>query len=166
GRLMNNPQPGDAPWLVSAASNLIMASDAYLIPGLAELAIKPRYLELARQFYSFEIDFLTFYVSTPKSIAEYFNPEFLATGKFGATDFWRLMERNENYRWIMSTPLRNYYGEADEAVPPGIARMPAQIAGLLGTQTTAISAGPLADHRATYLFSLTEIPAWYRQFMH
>jgi hypothetical protein len=108
---------------------------------LAEEAINPDYVEVARQFYNFEIPFEQFFVSTPRTFAEFFKPEFRASAKFGGTAFWNLMESNENYRWAMSTPLRNYYGEIDEAVPPGIAQLPARLAPLFGTKTVAISAG-------------------------
>ena len=164
-RLMNNRQQGDAPWIVSAAANLIMALDTYELPGLAEEAINPDYLPVTRRFYNFEADFFEFIGSTPQDPKDFFNPGFLASGKFGGTPFWNLLESNENYRWAMSTPLRNYFGEVDEAVPPGVAKLPATIAGLMGTRTVAISAGGKADHRGAYLFSLTEVPSWYRQFM-
>jgi hypothetical protein len=48
---------------------------------------------------------------------------------------------------------------------PDVATLPARIAPLFGSTTTAIPAGPKADHRATYLYSLTQLPAWYGQFL-
>jgi pimeloyl-ACP methyl ester carboxylesterase len=164
-RLIFNPQPADALWLVSAASNIILAADAYELPGLAQQAIRPKYLEVARRLYNFEISFETFFAATPSSFKEYFTPAFFESARFGNTPFWNLMEKRENYRWKVSTPLRNFYGEIDEAVPPDMATLPARMAPLFGSTTTAISAGPKADHRATHLYSLTQLPAWYRQFL-
>lgn len=164
-RLMNNPQPGDAPWLVSAASNLLMAVDTYLLPGLAQRAIRPQYLELARSFYRFEIGFAEFFARTPHQFRDYLQPQFMESARLGEDDFWRGLDRQESYRWTASTPLRTYYGEVDEAVPVAIARLPALVGQILGSQTQAISAGPRADHRGAYVFSLPEVQAWHRQFL-
>jgi len=164
-RLMLNPQPIDAKWLVSAASNMILAADAYELPSLAREAIRPEYLEAARKFYAFELSFAAFSAATPSSFKEFFTPAFFASARFGNTPFWNLMEKRENYRWKITTPFRNFYGEVDEVVPPDVANLPARIAPLFGSTTTAIPAGPKADHRATYLYSLTQLPAWYRQFL-
>jgi len=164
-RLMNNPQASDAPWLVAAGSNLLMAVDTYSLPGLAERAIRPEFRELARKFYAFEIGFAEFFSKVPHQFKDYLQPEFLASANFGEGDFWKGLDRSENYRWRVSTPLRNYYGEADEVVPTAIARLPEQVGQILGSQTQAISAGPKSDHRGAYLYSLAHVPAWYASFM-
>jgi dienelactone hydrolase len=164
-RLMLNPQPFDARWLVSAASNMVLAADAYELPGLAQQAIRPEYLEAARKFYQFELSFAAFAAATPSSFQDYFTPELFASARFGNTPFWNLMEKRENYRWKVTTPLRNFYGEVDEAVTPVVATLAARIAPLFGSTTTAVPAGPKADHRATYLYSLTQLQEWHRQFM-
>lgn len=164
-RLMNNPQPSDAVWVASAASNLFLAMDTYLQPGLAEEAIRPEFLAIARQFYNFEISFIDFLQQTPHLLKDYLNPEFMESGKLGTSAFWQLIDTHENYRWTMSAPLRSYYGQVDEAVPAAIVQLPARIAPLLGTSTQALSAGVNSDHRGTYLYSLTKIPAWHRHLM-
>lgn len=164
-RLMNNPQPSDAVWVASAASNLFLAMDTYLQPGLAEEAIRPEFLAIARQFYNFEIGFFDFLQQTPHLLKDYLNPEFMESGKLGTSAFWQLIDTHENYRWSMSTPLRSYYGQVDEAVPAAIVQLPARIAPLLGTSTQALSAGVNSDHRGTYLYSLTKIPAWHMHLM-
>lgn len=164
-RLVNNRQPRDAPWLVAAGSNLLLATDRYEMPGLAKYAIRPEYQNLAKQFYEFKIDFSHFFASTPHTLKDFLQPEFAASGQFGSTQFWQSLDRKENYRWAHSTPLRNYFGEVDEAVPPDIAILPATVSKIFGTDTEAISAGPQADHRATFLYSLTDIPNWHRTFL-
>lgn len=164
-RLMNNPQPTDAVWVPSAASNLFLAMDTYLQPGLAEEAIRPEFLAVARQFYNFEISFNDFFTHTPRLLKDYLNPEFMESGKLGTSAFWQLIDTHENYRWTMSTPVRSYYGQVDEAVPAAIVQLPARIAPLLGTSTQALSAGVNSDHRGTYLYSLTKIPAWHTHLM-
>jgi pimeloyl-ACP methyl ester carboxylesterase len=165
GRLLTNPQPGDAIWLVGCASNLMMAADSYSAPGFAASVIRPEYMDSARRFYTFQMSWPEYAKTLPATLQDYFKPEFLASFRYGTNPFWEKLDASENYRWAVQTPLRNYYGEADEAIPVDIALMPSRVAKLLGTGTTAVSAGPKADHRATYLYSLTELPAWYRSFM-
>ena len=162
-RLIKSPAPSDASGLIAAVSNLIMAADSYTLPGLAEQAIKPDYLAWARQFYAFETDFMTFSQNVPRSFVEFLNADFVASAKLGESDFWRTLDANSNYRWSMSTPLRNYYGESDEVVPAAVAMLPARVASLYGTQTTAVSAGAMADHRGTFLFSVADAVAWHKQ---
>lgn len=164
-RLINYPQPTDAPWIVAAGSNLVMALDTYTLPGIAKEAIKPQYLELAKRFYRFEIGFTEFFSKTPKRAQEFFNAEFASAGNYGTSDFWRLLDRNEVYRWRVKTPLRVYYGEADEAVPPEIARLPIETAKILGGVTQGFSAGKQADHRATYIYALSVVFPWYEQIV-
>ena len=164
-RLMNNRQPGDAPWIIGAASNLVMAADAYSIPGLALQAIRTPYLEPARKFFNFEIGIMEFLSQVPSDPKDFFYEEFRATGTFGNSLFWFGAERSEAYRWAVKTPLKVYYGELDEVIPTEIAKLPEIAAKLFGTQTKSISAGARADHRGAYVFSLLETVDWHRELM-
>ncbi len=49
---------------------------------------------------------------------EYFDPAFFAESAYG-----RLMAQTHSYRWIIRTPVRNYYGEKDEAISVGVGRL-------------------------------------------
>jgi len=164
-RLMNNRQPSDAPWIIGAASNLIMAADAYAIPGLALQAIRTPYLESARKFFNFEIGVEEFLSRVPLDPKDFFYDEFRATGTFGNSLFWYGAERFEAYRWAVKSPLRVYYGEVDEVIPPELAKLPELAAKLFGSQTKSISAGAKADHRGAYIFSLLEAAEWYQELM-
>jgi len=62
------------------------------------------------------------------------------------------------YRWLIRTPVRNYYGESDEAIRVGIGRLAMDFQRAMGNATVeAISAGADATHRGTYARS---VPAW------
>ena len=52
GRWLNNPQPVDAPYLPAAVAILLHADANYhQVPGLAESAIAPEYVDAARALY-------------------------------------------------------------------------------------------------------------------
>jgi pimeloyl-ACP methyl ester carboxylesterase len=164
-RLMINRQSNDAPWVVATGSNLIMAADAYAISGFARQVIKPQYLEAARQFFSFEIGVGEFMSKTPTDPKEFFQEDFLETAVFGNSLFWFGAERGEAYRWATKTPLHVYFGENDEVIPTDIAKLPQVASDLFGGKTKTFSAGPKADHRGTYLFSLIETLDWHKEIM-
>lgn len=163
-RWMNNYQPGDASFLPGAATNFFFAKEYYdNLPGLAKQAIRPEYYEVARAFYNFQIRFPEFFASIKfGKIKDILNPEFMATGNLASSDFWLTLERMQAYRWRPVTPIINYYGEADEVIPTFIATKAEEFQKFLGVTTTrAISAGPRADHRATYVHSVAEAKSWY-----
>jgi hypothetical protein len=47
--------------------------------------------------------------------AEYFDPRFFAASAYGRL----LSEKTTAYRWIVKSPVRNYYGEATGPFPSG-----------------------------------------------
>jgi pimeloyl-ACP methyl ester carboxylesterase len=166
-RWLNNYQPGDAIWLPACASNFIFAREYYnKMPGLARRAIRPEYYQAAKDFYDFKIDWPTFRSLTKDKIYEMFTPEFLAAGNFPYDVFWKSLEAAEAYRWRCRTPLINYYGEKDEVIPPYIAKLAEGWHNIVGFgKTKAISAGPNADHRATYVYSVIQATAFYESFL-
>ena len=166
-RWINNYQPIDAVWLPACATNFIFAKDQYNFPGLAARAIRPEYYQTAKDFYEFKIDWPTFFSKTKGKIHEIFNPEFMATGNIANDPFWKLLENMQAYRWRCKTPLVNYYGESDEVIPPYIAKLAEGFHQVLGggSNTKAISAGPKADHRATYIYSLVHVKPWFDSYL-
>ncbi len=166
-RWLNNPQPIDAVYLPSVTSNFIFALEHYKrMPGLTRQAIRPQYLELARDLYEFKIDADTFMAQTPAKMQEYFTEDFRKTGYLAESRFWRILDEQEQaYRWICQTPLRTFYGGADEVVPVLIAKLAETFHKILGAKDTrAIDAGVKADHRATYAYSVIHAKAWFDRF--
>lgn len=166
-RWFNNYQPIDAVYLPACASNFLFAMQYYgQMPGLTERAIKPEYHQLGKDFFEFKIDFDTFYANTPNKLYEYLNEDFRATGLLAEDDFWKMLEFEQAYRWICQTPLRNFYGGKDEVVPVYIGTLPEGFHKLLGAKDTkAVFAGPDADHRATYTYSVVHIKDWFDSFL-
>ncbi|GJQ31813.1 MAG: hypothetical protein HBSAPP04_06520 [Ignavibacteriaceae bacterium] len=165
-RWLNNWQPGDAIYLPGCGSNFFFSHEYYNnLPDLAKRAIKPEYYQVAKDFYEFKIDFKELVSKTPVKTPDMFNDEFRVTGDIGTEPFWKMLEEMQAYRWRIKTPLRTYYGEADEVVPVYIALLPENWHKLLGSgDTKAVNAGPKADHRGTYIYSSLHPPKWFSTF--
>lgn len=62
----------------------------------------------------------------------------------------------------MRTPLRTFHSERDEAIPIAVARVAVVYQNMIGNQQAeAFDAGPNADHRAAYLYSLVNLKPWF-----
>jgi len=167
-RWLNNYQTGDAIWLTGCASNLIFAFERYYrLPGFSAYVIRPQYYQAAKDFADFKINFMTLASKIPSKIEDYFNPEFMKTGNIAVTDFWKILERSQAYRWRCHTPLINYYGESDEVIPVYVATLPEGFHKLMGggSGTQSVSAGPKADHRATHVYSVINTKPWFDSFL-
>lgn len=166
-RWLNNYQPIDAVYLPACLSNFIFALEYYnKMPGFAATAIRPEFYTTAKKFFEWKISWTEFRNITSDTVQNFFRPEFLATGNFGNTTFWDIMEKSQVYKWRCKTPLTMYYGEKDEVVPLYIATLPQDFHKLLGRNTTvARSAGANADHRATYTTSVINLKPWFDGFL-
>lgn len=158
---LNFPRKNDAGWTNSL---FILSSFAfenyYGVPGLARSLFAPEYYELARKAYMRE-------PFNPADIptdlrkllrADYFDPTYFASSAYG-----RLVADTHAYRWIIATPTRNFYGEADEAISTGIGQLAATYQHAIGAgngKVQAISTGQ-TSHRGTFA---TAIPEWKKWF--
>jgi len=166
-RWINNVQKADAVWLVGCASNMIFAYERYYqLNGLAQFAIRPQYYQVAKDFADFKIDWFEYKKKTPATITELLNPDFLKTGNLAVTNFWKILEGAQAYRWRCKTPMINYYGESDEAIPVFIAQLAEGFHKVLGSnQTRSVSAGAKADHRATHVYAVINAKPWFDSFL-
>jgi hypothetical protein len=90
--------------------------------------------------------------------ADYFDPQFFAESAYG-----KLVAQAQSYRWVVKTPTRNFYGEADEAITVGIGRLPMvyqQAMGAGNAKVEAISAGQ-TSHRGTFAKSVPDFKIWF-----
>lgn len=158
---LNYPRAIDANWINSVIIlSAFSFENYYNAPGLARSVLNDDYYDASRKAYLRE-------KSDPADIptdlrklvrAEYFDPRFFAASQYG-----RLMSDTVAYRWIYQTPLRNYYGEADEAIPVGIGRLAMtyqQSVGDGNRNVTAISTGK-TSHRGTYAVAAPEWKKWF-----
>ncbi len=165
-RALLNPRPFDADFTVAALSNMILSIEYYRqLDGLAERYIKPEYVDIARKFHRFEMNFLEFIDTVPPVLSVAFTAELFADAQSGQSPFFQVLAASEAYRWLSPTPLRTYYGMKDEVVPDYGVLMAVDYMITLGkTNVEAINAGSEADHRKTYLESLADGKAWIDSF--
>jgi hypothetical protein len=162
-RWLNNPQPVDAPYLPGAVTLLLLADQNYhQVPGLDAEAIEPAYLEAARDLYAGRIDFDTFYAKTAPSLQAFTRPEFRAAIASGKGAFWQRLDERQAYRWRFKTPVRTWYGGADEVTPAYLGKLPAMTQELLGgADTEAFDAGADADHRGVFVKAVLDQKPWF-----
>lgn len=157
---LNFPRKIDAPWLTTIfALSSFSLEKYYGIPGLAQALINPDQYEISRKLYAREpFNMNEFPTDLHKLIRpEYFNPQYLAESAYG-----RLLKEAQTYRWVVKTPLRNYYGEIDEVITTGLGKLPMVYQQSIGNpQVEALSAGPKANHRGTFAYAVAEQKKWF-----
>lgn len=158
-----NPQPVDAVYLPGVIAIQLQAQEYYhREQGLAAAAIRPDYLQAARDLYTGRIDFETFFKKTPPKVADFLKPEFIQSGATGLTPYWQVLQNKQAYRWKSDVPLRVYWGGKDEVTPKAIAFLPETVQGLLGgAAVKTIDAGAQADHRGIYIFGAIDQKEWF-----
>lgn len=155
------PRNNDAPWAnVLYILSAFSFETYYRIPGLARTIIAPEYYDLAKKVYERQ-DYRREDIPTDlKALIrpEYFDPEFFAQSAYG-----RIALATQAYRWVIRTPVHNYYGENDEIVSVGLGRLVMEYQRGIGagnSRVEAISTGP-TDHRGTFA---TAVPLWKEWF--
>lgn len=161
--VMHFPRSIDAGWM---STMFILTSFAfehyYGLPGLARSVINDDYYDLARSAYLREpFDPAAIPMDLHKIVRkEYFDPTFFQESVYG-----RLMAKTHAYRWIIRTPVRNYYGEKDEAISVGVGRLAMDYQRAMGAgnpKVVAISTGA-TTHRGTYAKAAVQWKAWFDQ---
>jgi pimeloyl-ACP methyl ester carboxylesterase len=159
---LTNHRPFDAVYRGAGISNMLFAIERYSgLEGLTERAIRPEYLEAARAFYEFKLDFPAFLALTKVDVREVLRREFVEEMMLGKGTFTSVLNDSDAYRWLSRTPFRVYYGGRDEAVPELLPWLAVEYQKYLGkTDAEAFSAGATADHRATYVHALLDSAPW------
>ncbi len=158
---LDSPRKNDA-----ASTNLLYILSAfsfetyYGLPGLARSFFTDEYYDLARRAYERQpYDFNDIPTDLTKLIRpDYFDPDFFASSAYG-----RIALATQAYRWIIKTPVHNYYGEADEVVSVGLARLAMNYQQGIGggnDKVEAISTGP-TDHRGTFATAVALWKEWF-----
>lgn len=154
---LNFPRKNDATWLNSILILSAFAFENYYgVPGLAHSVIADAYYDNAKNAYDRE-PFNA--AKIPVDLRKLVKPEYLDPRFFARSAYGRLLASTQAYRWVIKSPVRNYYGEADEAITPGVGRMAMTYQHAMGSGNTnveAISTGP-TTHRGTFA---TAVPLW------
>ncbi|WP_315724608.1 MULTISPECIES: alpha/beta hydrolase family protein [unclassified Bradyrhizobium] len=155
------PRSNDASWVNSLFILSAFAfENYYAVPGLARSVISDTYYEVARKAYMRE----PFNVAdVPTDLHKLLKPEYFDAQYFAASAYGRLVAQTQAYRWIIKTPVRNYYGETDEAISTGLGRLAMtyqQAIGAGNTKVEAVSTGP-TSHRGTFATAVPQWKAWF-----
>ena len=151
------PRKNDASWVNSLFILTSFSFENYYgVPGLARSLIADAYYDVSRKAYTRE-PFNPADVPTDlhKLIrADYFDPQFFAASTYG-----RLVAQTQAYRWIVKSPVRNYYGETDEAISVGLGQLAMTYQRAIGSGNMAVEAVSTGStsHRGTFA---TAVPKW------
>ncbi len=145
------PYPAVPDW-VSLGLLMVLGSYQawYRMDGLIEAAVRPQYHELARRFWPEEgtdFDSAKPFPTTAQLLDENVFSGFTADV---VSTFLRRLAANRATFWDYASPMRLFYGLADEAIHPVLARQPLAAGG----QQIDGAAVPGGSHRVTYLASL------------
>jgi pimeloyl-ACP methyl ester carboxylesterase len=156
------PRKNDADWISTLFIFTSFSFENYYgIPGLARSVLKDEYYDLCRRAY----EHLPFEASkVPTDLhklvrEEYFDPQYFANSAYGRI----LAEKTNAYRWIIKSPVRNYYGESDEAITIGLGQLAMTYQHAIGRgnpQVEAISTGK-TSHRGTYATAVPQWKSWF-----
>lgn len=128
------------------------------MPGLARSMIRPEHFDVAQRAWRGEaVDPAQVPTSLRSLIQDaYFDPDFFAASAFG-----RLAAANQAYRWLIRTPVRNHYGETDEAIRVGIGRIAMDYQQAMGNaRVEAVSTGN-TSHRGTFATAAPQWKSWF-----
>lgn len=158
---LNFPRENDAMWINSL---FILSSfsfeNYYGVPGIARSLFTDESYDIARKAYlrePFDPN------EVPTDLKRLIRPEYFESEFFAASIYGRLIADTHAYRWVFKTPVRNYYGEADEAITIGVAQMAQNYQAAMGAgnpMAQAISTGN-TDHRGTFARAVSQWKLWF-----
>ncbi len=155
------PRKNDAAWVNSL---FILSSFAfenyYGVPGLSRSLFNDEYYDLARRAYLRE----PFNVAdVPTDLHKLIKPDYFNAQFFAESAYGKLVAQTQAYRWVIKSPVRNYYGEADEAIAVGVGQLAMTYQRAMGNGNPVIEAVSTGQtlHRGTYA---TAVPQWKKWF--
>ena len=158
---LNFPRKIDADWVNSL---FILSSfsfeNYYGVPGLARSLIADAYYDVARKAYLRE-PFNA--ADVPTDLRKLLKPDYFDAQFFADSAYGKLVAQTTAYRWIVKSPVRNYYGEADEAISTGLGQLAATYQHAIGngnSQVQAVSTGA-TSHRGTYATAVPQWKSWF-----
>lgn len=156
---LNFPRKIDAPWIGTLfILSAFSFENYYGAPGLARSVLNDAYYDVALKAYERQpINPADIPTDLKKLVrSDYFNPQFFAASTYGL-----LVAETQSYRWVVETPVRNYYGETDEAISTGLGQLAMTYQRAIGNERVeAVSTGP-TTHRGTFAKAVPEWKSWF-----
>jgi pimeloyl-ACP methyl ester carboxylesterase len=156
------PGENDAIYLPALMALQLNAYERYYaLPGLTATAIKPEYQDAARDLYLNKITWEEASPRLPKHPSDMLMADFVAASSIGSGRYWEHLQNNQAYRWRSVTPLRSYYGDVDEVVPPFIATLPVGYQNVTGGAETLGIEVSKGNHRGAFVHAVAEQKKWF-----
>ncbi|MFT4122078.1 alpha/beta hydrolase family protein [Bradyrhizobium sp.] len=158
---LNFPRKNDASWVTSLfILSAFSFENYYGIPGLARSLIADDYYDVARKAYRREPYNAADVPSDLHKLirADYFDPQFFASSAYG-----QLAAETTAYRWIIKSPVRNYYGESDEVISVGLGQLAMTHQRAIGNGNPAVEAISTGstNHRGTFASAVPKWKSWF-----
>ena len=162
-RWLHAPEDGDAVFIPGLIALQINAYEEYDgLPGLAHAMIKPQYESAARDLFLNKIGWEKASTLLPKHLADMLQDDVVAASSVGNSRYWQICQDNQVYRWRSKTPLRSYYGDVDEVIPPFIAELPVGYQKVMGgAETVGVAVTNKANHRGTFVYAVADEKTWF-----
>lgn len=155
------PRKNDASWVNSLfILSAFSFENYYGVPGLARSLIADASYDVARKAYLRE-PFNA--ADVPTDLHKLLRPDYFDAQFFAASAYGRLVAQTQAYRWVITSPVRNYYGETDEAISTGLGRLAMTYQQAIGNgnpKVEAVSTGP-TSHRGTFATAVPKWKAWF-----
>lgn len=157
------PRKNDADWI---STLFILSSfsfeNYYRVPGLARALLTDDYYDISRKAYERQ-PFNA--ADVPTDLRKLIRPEYFDSKFFAGSAYGRLLADTHAYRWVIKTPVRNYFGETDEAITPGIGQLAQTYQRAMGSGNPAVEAVSTGNtsHRGTYATAVPQWKLWFDQ---
>lgn len=160
--VMQFPRKIDAPWMTTTVILSAFAFENYYgIPGLARSVINDDAYEASRKAYTREP---MNEADVPLDMKKLVRPAYFDAKFFAESAYGRLLSSHAHaYRWVVQTPVRNYYGEADEAISVGVGQLAMRYQQAMGNgnpKVEAVSTGA-TTHRGTFAAAVPQWKQWF-----
>ena len=161
---LQNPRKIDAPWVTTMFILTVFSFEEYYqIPGLAQGFFTAEQYETAKRMYM--KDTTLSYHEFPLDLHKLIRPEYFDAQYYKSSAYGKLISEMHPYRWVVKTPVHMYYGDVDECLTSGLARLPMEYQKALGSENVqAFSTGPDANHRKAYGRATPEWKKWFDSF--
>ncbi len=158
---LQHPRKIDAPWVTTMfILTAFSFEEYYQIPGLAKGFFTEEQYELAKRVYM--KDATLDYKDYPADLHKLIRPEYFDPVYFKQSAYGKLVSEMHPYRWMIQTPVHMYYGDVDECLTIGLARLPYDYQKAMGNNNVEVfSAGADATHRITYGRAVPEWKKWF-----
>jgi len=158
---LSHPRKIDAPWVTCMfILTAFSFEEYYQIPGLAKGLFTDEQYEVAKRVYL--KDTTLQYNDFPFDLHKLIRPEYFDPAYFRSSTYGKLINEIHPYRWDIKTPVHMYYGDIDQCLTIGLARLPYDWQKAMGNDKVEVfSAGSDATHRLTYGRAVPEWKKWF-----